>query len=150
MAMDADKSGQKQRGRPFQKGQSGNPSGRPPGSRNRVLVALDQAGEDAAPRLLATLIKAGMAGDVAAAKLVMDRIWPAQKSRPVALDLPAITDAGSLLAAMSRIIEATARGEISPDEAQGFAAIVESTRKTIETAEIERRISELEAADEDI
>ncbi|MGL5448054.1 MAG: DUF5681 domain-containing protein [Rhabdaerophilum sp.] len=38
--MGADLTGQKQRGRPFQIGQSGNPSGRPRGARNRLSEIL--------------------------------------------------------------------------------------------------------------
>jgi Family of unknown function (DUF5681) len=37
----ADHSAQKQRGRPFQPGQSGNPNGRPKGARNRVTRAVE-------------------------------------------------------------------------------------------------------------
>lgn len=38
--MGAELTGQKQRGRPFQQGQSGNPSGRPRGARNRLSEIL--------------------------------------------------------------------------------------------------------------
>jgi hypothetical protein len=60
----AEETAQKQRGRPFQPGQSGNPRGRPPGSRNRVLLALDQIGEDAAADVLRAAIERAKAGDL--------------------------------------------------------------------------------------
>jgi len=46
MVDDADKSGRKQRGRPFVKGQSGNPAGVPLGSRHKATKLLDAIGEE--------------------------------------------------------------------------------------------------------
>jgi hypothetical protein len=37
----ADKTAEKQRGKPFKKGKSGNPDGRPQGSRNKATIALE-------------------------------------------------------------------------------------------------------------
>jgi hypothetical protein len=37
-----------------------------------------------------------------------------------------------------------ARGEITPDEAATIAGVIELKRKSIETVEIERRLTELE------
>lgn len=140
----ADNSGRKQRGKPFKPGQSGNPAGRPAGSRNAALVALDQIAEGAAPALLDVLVRAGMAGDTQAARLVLDRAWPIRKGRAVTLDLPTVKDGAGIMLAMARIAEATAAGEITTEEAQGFAAIMAATRQAIETAELERRLIALE------
>ena len=40
------KTGKKQRGKPFQPGQSGNPSGRPQGSRNKATLIAEQLIDD--------------------------------------------------------------------------------------------------------
>lgn len=144
MTENADRTGEKQRGRPFQKGQSGNPAGRPQGSRNKALVALDQIAEGAAPQLLQQVVQAAQGGDVQAARLVLERAWPARKGRPVRLELPSITDSESLVQAASRVIEATAAGELSPEEGAAITAILDSHRRVIETAELERRIADIE------
>ena len=47
----AAKTAGEQRGRPFQRGQSGNPHGRPVGSRHRTTLALDALLEGEAERL---------------------------------------------------------------------------------------------------
>ncbi len=39
--MTAENTAPKQRGRPFQKGQSGNPAGKPPGTRHRVTQLVE-------------------------------------------------------------------------------------------------------------
>ena len=141
---DTDKSGGKQRGRPFQKAQSGNPAGRPQGSRNKTLIVLDQIAEGAAPKLLDQVIQSAMGGDAHAARLVLDRAWPARKGRPVRLTLPKVTDGASLTAAAASVVEAVTDGSISPDEGVAISSILESQRRMIETADLERRIAEIE------
>ena len=41
---------QRGRGRPFKPGQSGNPRGKPPGTRHAALLVLDAIGAEGAPR----------------------------------------------------------------------------------------------------
>lgn len=136
-------SGPKQAGR-FVPGRSGNPAGKPKGSRNRVLLALDQIGEDAAREVLGGAVAAAKAGDLGAASLILSRVWPARKGRPVVLDLPAMNSAADLPAALGAVAEAVAGGQISPEEGQSVAAVLEMQRRAIETAEIEARLTALE------
>src|SRR4051795_11090305 len=81
----------KQRGRPFQKGRSGNPEGRPKGSRNITTVALETLLDGQAIALTQKAIDLALAGDIAALRLCVDRILPPRKDRPVTFDFPAIT-----------------------------------------------------------
>lgn len=71
---------------PFQKGQSGNPAGRPQGSRNKVTLALDAMLEGEAAAVLRTLIDAAMDGDTQAAKALLDRVYPKRKHGAVVVD----------------------------------------------------------------
>lgn len=129
----------------FRKGVSGNPAGRTPGSRNRVLVALDAIGEAGAEAVLARTIEAAQGGDMRAAELLLSRVWPARKGRPVLLlGLPKIEQAGDLVAAMARVAEAVAEGSITPDEGQAVAAVLEAERRAIETADLAARVEALE------
>ena len=81
---------------PFRPGQSGNPNGRRAGARNRVsALALRLMDADAEPVILA-LIKAAKGGDVAAIKLVLERMAPLPRNRPVQFDMPAIETAADL------------------------------------------------------
>ena len=61
--MTADKTGKKQRGKPFEKGQSGNPNGRPQGSRNRATLAAEVLLEGEAEKLTRKAVKMALNGD---------------------------------------------------------------------------------------
>jgi hypothetical protein len=134
----------KQTGRRWQRGQSGNPAGRPKGARHVALLALDALGAANAHDVLASVVKAAKGGDMRAADILMRRLWPERKGRPVSLDLPPLTCAADLATALSAIVGAVAAGELSPDEGQALAAILETQRRAIETADIERRLEQLE------
>jgi hypothetical protein len=146
-AMAAD-TGEEQRrrgpGQPFQPGQSGNPNGRRPGARNRVSALALQLMDADAESVMLALIRAAKSGDVAAIKLVLERVAPLPRNRPVQFHMPPIETAADLGEAMGAILQAAADGELTPDEATGIASLVETRRRTIETLEHEARIAALE------
>ena len=131
-------------GRPFEKGNRANPKGRPPGARHIALKALDAIGESAAQDLLKSVVSEARAGDMTAARIILDRVWPARKGRPVTFTLPPVTSAQDIAKAIGGILEAVASGLLTIDEGQGLAAILESQRKALELAEIEERLTALE------
>jgi hypothetical protein len=99
---------------------------------------------DAEPVILA-LIKAAKGGDVAAIRLVLERVAPLPRNRPVQFAaMPAIETAADLGEAMGAILQAAADGELTPDEAMSIASLIETRRRTIETLELEQRIVTLE------
>ena len=140
---DPDPTGRDQAGR-WTRGVSGNRSGRPAGSRNKVLEALDKIGAEAAEDVLEATIAAAKRGNSRAAELLLLRLWPARKSRPVVLDLPSIDTPAGCRAALAALTAAVAAGDVAPDEAAPIAALIESARRAVETADLEERITELE------
>jgi hypothetical protein len=74
----------------FQPGQSGNPAGRPPGSRNKKTLALEAAFDDRAEEILDDVIARAKAGEKTAMRLCMERILAPRRERPVVIDLPLI------------------------------------------------------------
>lgn len=142
--MSAEKTPRKQRGRPFSKGSSGNPSGRPKGARNRSTVLAEKLMQDDAQEVTRAVVTAAKNGDMTAARLVLDRIVPPRKGRPVKFALPSGGSAGDLAAAVGAVVTAMARGELTPDEASTVASVLEVRRRAIETAELEKRIERLE------
>jgi hypothetical protein len=131
------------RGRPFEPGNPGGP-GRPAGSRNKATLVLDQIADDAGKAILEKMVEAAVSGDMRAAELVLQRIWPARKSRPISLALPAIRSASDIVAAVGAVADAVGAGDITPDEGQAVASILEAKRKAIETVDLEARLSALE------
>jgi hypothetical protein len=127
----------------FEPGGPGGP-GRPQGSRNKATLALDKIADDAGEDILNKMVEAAKGGDMRAADLVLQRIWPARKSRPIALTLPAIQSAFDVVAAVGAVADAVGAGEITPDEGQAVASILEAKRRAIETVDLEARLSALE------
>ena len=133
-------------GRPFVKGQSGNPAGARTGSRPRVLLALDALAQGAADAILDAMVARAKEGDVPAASLILGRIWPQRKGRPTPIDLPPVRTPADLTAATSALIAAVASGELSAEEAQAVSAVLAVHRTALETLDLETRVASLEAA----
>jgi Family of unknown function (DUF5681) len=134
----------KQRGRPFQKGQSGNPDGRPKGSRNATTLALENLLDGQATALTQKAIDLALAGDMAALRLCLDRILPPRKDRPVTFTLPPIDSAQDAAATVSAVLAAVAAGEITPADAGEISKLIESYVRAFETAELAERLDRLE------
>ncbi|GBR09447.1 hypothetical protein GLI01_23550 [Gluconacetobacter liquefaciens] len=131
-------------GRPFPKGQSGNPDGPKKGRRHPAFAALDQIGQENAERIVQAVTASALRGDMRAAEIMLRRVWPERKGRPLSLSLPPLTDAADLSAAMATIIQAVTAGEITPDEGQALSALIEAQRKTIETHDLAARMDAIE------
>jgi Family of unknown function (DUF5681) len=132
---------------PFRPGKSGNPAGKRKGSRNHVLLALDRIGGEAAEEVLQAAVTAARGGDMRAAELILSRCWPARKGRPLALNLPPLSSAGDLRAAVAAVVAEVTAGRLTPDEGTAVVALIEIQRRAIETVELEARIAALEAQD---
>jgi hypothetical protein len=146
-----DNSGESQerdhRGR-WRKGTSGNPLGPPAGSRHRTTRALEALLDGEAEGLTRKAVEMALAGDTVALRLCLERLVPPRKDRPVALALPPLDGTPDLPAVTAALLTAAAAGELTPGEASELAKLVETHRRAIETADIERRLSVLEAQQE--
>ena len=129
----------------FKSGQSGNPNGRPMGSLNKVTLAAQTLLDGEAKALTRTCIKKALEGDMMALRVCMDRILPARKGRPITVALPEVSTIEGIVEALGVVTSAAAAGEITPNDAATLAGVLETKRKAIETQEIERRITAIEA-----
>jgi uncharacterized protein DUF5681 len=136
----------KPRGKPFQPGQSGNPNGRPVGSRNKATLAIDALLDGEAETLTRKAIALAKAGDMQALKLCMDRIAPPRRDRPVSFALPKVEGPADAATAMSAVLKAAAEGELTPMEAGEIAKLLDVYVRTVETNELAKRIEQLEKA----
>jgi Family of unknown function (DUF5681) len=130
----------------FQPGQSGNPAGTRRGSKHRVTLAAEALLEGEAEKLTRRAIDLAMAGETVALKLCLERIIPQRRGRPVTFRLPPLRTPADLVTALASIAAAAARGDLTIEEGQGIAAMLEAQRRAIETVELEKRVSALEAA----
>jgi hypothetical protein len=128
----------------FAPGKSGNPEGRPAGSRNKATLAIDALLDGEAAALTRKAITLAKGGDMQALKLCMDRIVPPRRDRPLAFALPPIGSPGDAATAMGALLKATADGELTPLEAGEVAKLVDTYIRTVETNDLTKRIEQLE------
>jgi len=141
---DPEKTTGKQRGRPFLKGQSGNPNGRPKGARNTTTVALETLLDGQAQALTQKAIDLALVGDITALRLCLDRILPVRKDRPVIFDLPAVHSPEDAAKIASAVLTAVATGELTPADASEICKLIDTWVRAFETSELAERLERLE------
>ncbi len=100
--------------------------------------------QDDARDIVRVVVEAAKGGDMTAARLVLERIAPVRKGRPVYFDLPPVNTVADIAAAIAALTTAMASGEVTPDEAATVASVLVSGRQTLETEELLRRVKAIE------
>ena len=131
---------------PFQKGESGNPAGRPRGARNRTTVLLENVFAEDAEAIARKAIELAKAGETAALRMCLDRLVPARKDEPVVFDLQPLDTAADSVAAAARIVAAVAAGDLTPSEAMDLAKVIDVYVGALATKGFEERLNKLESA----
>ena len=130
---------------PFEKGERGNPAGRPRGSRNRATLLMERLLADDAEAIGRKAIEMAKQGDMAAIRLCMDRLAPARKGEPVAFELPPLDKPADSVAAAAEIVAGVAAGELTPSEGADLAKVVDVYVRAIATNAFDERLTKLEA-----
>ena len=146
--MSSDNTEQKQANR-FQKGVSGNPNGRPKGSRNNATLAAEALLAGEAEKLTRKCIDLALDGDPIALRLCMERIYPARKDRPVEFSLPPINTARDAADVMSSVMNAVAAGQLTPADAAELSKVVACTVKSFEAAEFADSLARIDQLSDD-
>jgi len=128
----------------FQKGTSGNPTGRPKGARNKSTLVAEALLDGEAEVLIRMVIDLAKEGDRTALRMCIDRLLPVRRSRPVIFDLPDTSTPEGILAAHDAVLAAVATGEVTPEEAQIICGLIDTRRRAFDACELERRVSALE------
>jgi len=132
------------RGRPFEPGnQLGR--GRPKGSRNkRTLFA--EAMEKNGVSLINQCQVQAFKGDSTALRLCIERLLPVCKAPSSRFRLPPVRTTQDLVKALPAVLQAVARGQLSAQEGEAIASMLDSQRRAIEAVEFEARLRALEQA----
>jgi hypothetical protein len=133
-----------QRGRPFEKGRSGNPAGKPRGARNRATLAAEALLDGQCAALTKKAIDLALEGDTIALRLCLERVVPKRHERPIQFAIPPLHVASDAIAAIDAISAGVARGELSASEAGSLIALVNSFRETLSAVDHEARLAALE------
>ena len=128
----------------FEKGESGNPAGRPRGSRNRTALLMENLLSYEAEAIGRKAVEMAIKGDMAAIRLCMDRLAPARKEEPIAFELPPLEKPADSVAAAATLVAAVAEGELTPSEAAQLAKVIEVYVRAIETKVFDERLASLE------
>ena len=130
----------------FSKGTTGNPAGRPIGSRNKSTLLAEEMLDGQASAIFQKAIELALKGHPTALRLCLERISPPRKERLIDLSLPIITEASHASAALTSILIGVAGGRVTPGEAESLARTVRIHTQVMETEDLARRVDDLEKA----
>jgi F0F1-type ATP synthase gamma subunit len=129
---------------PFQKGQSGNPAGRPRGALNRATVLAQTLLSERAESIAGKVIELAERGDMTALRVCMDRLVPVIKHQPIAVELPPIEKPADSVDAAASIAAAVAAGELTATEAAELAKVIDVYVRALDSKGFDERLSKLE------
>ena len=129
---------------PFQKGQSGNPAGRPRGVLNRATVVAQNLLSERAESIAGKVIELAEQGDMTAIRVCMERLVPVIKHQPIAVELPPIETAADSVEAVASIAAAVAAGELTAAEAAELAKVIDTYVGALASRGFEERLTKLE------
>jgi len=144
----ADDKSEAPRGGSFKPGQSGNPKGRPKGSRNKTTLALEALIEGEAEEITRKLIEKAKEGDSTALRLLLERLVPPKRERSVAFDMDEITCADDAVKASSSVLAACADGTLTPDEATKIMTLISLHTNIMGVTALEARLIAVEQRDQ--
>ena len=101
------------RGRPFAKGQSGNPAGRRRGCRNKATRAAEAYLDGEAETLARKAVELALGGNPLALRLCLERTIAPRRERPEPVALPPLRSTADLAPAVGAVAAAVARGLIT-------------------------------------
>jgi hypothetical protein len=125
----------------FQPGQSGNPAGRPRGSRNKKTLALEALLDGESEAVIHKMITFAKMGDEVAMRLCAERMMPPRRERPVPLALPRIESDADARRATADVMEALSDGEITPKEAEHLLRTIANAAMIFRSSDMADRMT---------
>jgi hypothetical protein len=107
---------------------------------------IEQIAEGQAEALIQKALELALSGDPTCLRMMLDRVAPLRKGRPIDVDMPPIKSCQDLFAAIAAIWTAIGEGRLTPDEASALSNVVDRSIQAVELYEIVKRIASLEEA----
>jgi hypothetical protein len=114
----------------FAIGHPGGP-GRPRNPVNTTAQELDRIGIEAAQELLRLILDRARQGNLKAADMVLQRIWPVRRNRPVNMEVPFGSMLPNVLPEHAALAEAMMNGEITPQDAQAATRVLQALQDQV-------------------
>ncbi|SMF85666.1 hypothetical protein SAMN06265365_1705 [Tistlia consotensis] len=129
--------------RGWQPGQSGNPKGRPAGSRNKKNVVADEFAKEGSA-VARVVMDAALAGDMQAANMVLQRLSPPLRAAAERVQFE-LDPERPLAEQAKQILAAVADGKVDPETGKTLIGCLSAVANIEAVAELESRIIVLEA-----
>ena len=126
--------------------QKGNP-GRPPGPNKRTMF-MNAIGKANAEEIIKKTVEQAKLGKPWAVQAVLERLYPPMRSRLVQFSLPPLDTLADVQTAIAAVLGGVAAGQLTIEEGDQLANILERHGKAIDNADVERRLKALEEAEE--
>jgi hypothetical protein len=125
----------------FQPGHSGNPAGRPPGSRNKKTIAMEEELAERAHEAVDRIVLLAKGGNATAMRICAEWVRPTGTNRPLELELPEVHCSDDARAALNIVLAAFARGEITVRQ---FPVVLGGLERAVRIAERIQQLAERE------
>jgi hypothetical protein len=129
---------------PFQKGQSGNPAGRPRGLRNKPATGLEKIVAREGQAIVQAAIELAKKGDSTPLRLFIDRLLPRRKHEPVKFKLRPIETPADTVTALAEISAAVGAGLVAPSEAAELGKVVDQYVRALTARGLDERLTAIE------
>ena len=126
----------------FIKGVSGNPAGRPKGIKDKRHLYAESI-DAMIPQVLESVYQKALAGDMTAAKMLLDRTLPNKRPEQERVE---ISHTGNIPSDAQNVLRSVLDGEVSPGVGASLLSAMTSVLKAIEVEELAKRIEALEEA----
>lgn len=130
----------------FQRGASGNPSGKPKGAVHKITRLARKLGEPAAPEIFKSIIERAKAGDPFAQRAYLQYFVPLPRFNPTPIEAEPPENATVARQQIGALYAQAAAGQLDLDAARALVAILQAWlgEKAVEHEEAARRQRELE------
>ena len=127
----------------FLPGKSGNPNGRPKGSKNKTAQFAKARLEEAQEAIVLEWINMALDGNPSAMKSCIDRLYPCSRSTPDGFELPPIQTIDDIQTALACLTDALARGDTDTETAGQLIKLIQLHRESFESSELAAELAEL-------
>jgi hypothetical protein len=119
--------------------------GRQYGQRHKATVMAEKLFGDDIKAVCEVVVREAKAGANWACKLVVERILPPAKDRPTPFKLPPIASPTDLPPIAACLLEAVAKGEMTPAEGDSLLGMLDKLRAVYESADMAQEIADMRA-----
>lgn len=119
-------------------GVSGNPAGRPRGSRNKATLLVEQMMGDRSGKVAQAAIALAETGHIPALRLCLARLCPPMRERAADFDMPPIETLSDAARAYTALLQAAAAGDLLPSQAGELGRLVDGASRVLQAMEAQR------------